>query len=230
MPASDPTLYERILSFIQTVLIPVAVETLRLLPDSVVLGTGLLALVSLCQSYGVLVLAMVELMVIQRVAATTIGSISPIGAGYDTLHQSCQPGLGFANNMRISLLETIGKPSLFPSPTMFFVSGIVAYMIGAVKEFGREIKALGGDLNARTTVGIVLSSFLIFIMLVFRYSYGCESFETLLMSMILGTIMGILIVYQNKALFGREALNILNLPMIRSVSSGKPMFVCAPSK
>jgi len=47
--------------------------------------------------------------------------------------------------------------------------------------------------------------------------------------MILGTIMGILIVFQNKALFGREGLNILNLPMIRSIDSGKPMFVCAPS-
>lgn len=229
MPASDPTLYEHIMSILLKVLLPVAVESLRLLPDSVVLGTGLLALVSLCQSYGVLVLTMVELMLIQRVTATMISGVSPIGAGPDALHQSCQPGLGFANNMRISLLETIGKASLFPSPTMFFVSGIVTYMIAAIKHFEREIKAVGGDMNARTNVAIVLSSFLIFIMLIFRYSYGCETFETLVMSMILGSAMGLIIVYQNKALFGREGLNILNLPMIKPVDSGKPMFVCGPS-
>jgi len=231
MPASDPTLYEKIVTSFQRTIVPVAVETLRLLPDSVVLGTGLLAMISLCKSYGVLVLAMVELMIVQRLAASAVGGISPIGAGHDALHQSCQPGMAFSNNMRISLLETIGKPSFFPSPTMFFVAGTVSYMIGSVKEFGREIKALGGDLTTRTTAGIVLSSFLVFVMMVFRYSYGCETFETLLMSLVLGAIMGILLIFQNKALFGREGLNILNLPMIKTVEeSNAPMFVCAPSK
>jgi hypothetical protein len=231
MPASDPTLYQKIAAFVQTVIIPVCVETLRQLPDSVVLGTALLAMISLCKSYGVLVLAMVEMMLIQRVAASGVGSISPLGAGHDALHQSCQPGMAFANNMRISLLETIGKASFFPSPTMFFLAGTVSYMIAAVKQFEREINALGGDLNTRTTVGLVLSSFFVFIMLVFRYSYGCETFETLLMSLILGSVAGILVMYQNKALFGREGLNILNLPMIKTADeSSKPMFVCAPSK
>lgn len=231
MPASDPTLYQKMAAFVQTVLLPVGVETLRQLPDSVVLGTALLAIISLCKSYGVLVLAMIELMLIQRVAASAVGSISPIGAGHDALHQSCQPGMAFANNMRISLLETIGKQSFFPSPTMFFLAGIMSYMIAAVKEFEREIKVLGGDLNTRTTVGIVLSSFFVFIMLVFRYSYGCETFETLLMSLILGSVAGVLVMYQNKALFGRDGLNILNLPIIKTIDeSGKPMFVCAPSK
>jgi hypothetical protein len=103
-------------------------------------------------------------------------------------------------------------------------------MIGSVKHFEREIKALGGDLTTRTTVSVVLSAALVFVMLIFRYSYGCESFETLLMSLIFGLIAGIVIVYQNKTIFGRDSLNILNLPMIQSAGeSGKPMYVCGPS-
>ena len=231
MPANnEPTLFQNLVGIIQTVFLPVGVETLRLLPDSVVLGTALLAIVSLCKSYGILVLTMVELMCIQRLFATLLGGIAPLGAGYDALHQTCQPGFTFPNMMRISLLETIGKPSLFPSPVMFFLTGTLAYMVGSVKEFSREIKTLGGDLQTRTTVGVVLCSFLAFIVLAFRYSYGCESFGTLLISMILGLIAGIALIFQNKALFGREGINVLNLPMILTATeSGKPMFVCAPS-
>lgn len=231
MPANEqPTLFQNLLGIINQVFLPVGVETLRLLPDSVVLGTGLLALVSLCKSYGVLVFTMVELMCIQRFFATLLGGIAPLGAGYDALHQTCQPGFAFPNMMRISVLETIGKPALFPSPVMFFLAGVMSYMVGSVKEFGREIKSLGGDLQTRTTVGVVLCSFLAFITLVFRYSYGCESFGTLFISMMFGIVVGIVLIYQNKTLFGRDAINVLNLPMILTASeSGKPMFVCAPS-
>ena len=230
MPAGDPTLFEHITALINESVVPMMIETLRLLPDSVVLGTALYSIISLCKSYGVLLLTMIELMLIQRFSASLIGSIAPIGAQHDALHMSCQPGMAFSNTMRISLLETIGKPSYFPSPTMFFLAGIISYMIGSVKHFEREIKTLGGDLTTRTTVSVVLSAALAFVMLIFRYSYGCESFETLLMSLIFGLITGIVIVYQNKTIFGRDSLNILNLPMIQTASeSGKPMYVCGPS-
>jgi hypothetical protein len=230
MPASDPTLFQHITAAVNESLVPVMIETLRLLPDSVVLGTALYSIISLCKSYGILLLTMIELMLIQRFTASVIGGIAPIGAQHDALHMSCQPGMGFSNNMRISLLETIGKPSYFPSPTMFFLAGISSYMIGSVKQFEREIKVLGGDLTTRTTISIVLSAALTFVMLIFRYSFGCESFETLLMSLIFGLIAGIVIVYQNKSIFGRDSLNILNLPMIQTAGeSGKPMYVCGQS-
>jgi len=228
--AEKPVLYERMKSAIEKSMMPVVIETLRLLPDSVVLGTSLLAMISLCKSYGVLVLTMVELMFSQRIIASIFGSIRPLGAGPDALHEVCQPGFAFPNSMRISLLESIGVPSSFPSPVIFFLTGVLTYMIGSVKEFGREINSLGGDLQIRTVVGVVLSSFLAFIVFGFRLRYGCETFGTLFISLIIGVVAGILIVQQNKALFGREGLNILNLPMILTASeSGKPMYVCAPS-
>lgn len=230
MPAGDPTLFQHVTAIVNEYVVPTMTETLRLLPDSVIIGTALYSIISLCKSYGILLLTMVELMLIQRVTASVIGGIAPIGAQHDALHMSCQPGMAFSNTMRISLLETIGKPSYFPSPTMFFLAGIISYMIGSVKQFEREIKVLGGDLTTRTTISIVLSAALAFVMLIFRYSFGCESFETLLMSLIFGLIAGLVIVYQNKTIFGRDSLNILNLPMIQTAGeSGKPMYVCGQS-
>jgi hypothetical protein len=119
---------------------------------------------------------------------------------------------------------------MFPSPTMFFLSGIIFYMIFAMEQFERELKSLSGDIAMRKKVAFVLSGLFMLAMILFRYSYGCESFGTLLVSIILGTLAGSLLVYQNLALFGKEGINILNIPIIQSaLEKGKPMYVCAPS-
>lgn len=229
MSAQTPSFFERLESY-KNLFVTVGVECLRLLPDSIVLGTALLAALSMCKSYGVMTLTMVELMLIQRVFANIIGGIAPTGAGKDAMHSVCQPGFNFPNAMRISLVEKIGIPSYFPSPVMFFLSGIISYMIASMNEFSKEIKALGGDLGVRTKVGIGMGFTLLFAMLAFRYSYGCESFGSLLVSLLLGGIMGYAILQQNTALFGRDGVNILNLPMIQTMAErGKPMFVCAPT-
>jgi len=231
MSATKPkSIFDPITAIIDKFIIPVSIESLRLLPDSIVLGTIILAGLSMCKSYGILVFTMIELMLGQRVLSNIIGGIAPVGAGNDALNMVCQPGFTFPNAMRISLVETIGIPSMFPSPVMFFLSAVISYMIAAMNEFSREIKSLGGDLGARTMVGVVMGMMLLFAMLGFRYSYGCESFGTLLVSLIVGGAAGAALVQQNKALFGRDGVNVLNLPMIKSMEErGKPMYVCAPS-
>jgi hypothetical protein len=230
MSATKESIFEKILKEVDSTLIPVSIETLRLLPDGIVLGTAILAGLSMSKSYGVLLLTMVELMFAQRVFSTAIGGIAPVGAASQSLQPVCQPGFHFSNTMRISLLEKIGVPSMFPSPSMFFLTGFVTYMIGAMQQFSREIKSLSGDISARTSVAVVLSSLFILAMFFFRYSYACESFGSLLLSVILGTIMGSALVFQNQSLFGRDSINVLNLPMIQTaIERGKPMYVCGPS-
>jgi hypothetical protein len=103
-------------------------------------------------------------------------------------------------------------------------------MLTAMQNFGREIKSLSGELKTRTNIAVVLSFLFVMARMMVRDSYGCESFGTLLLSVILGFIMGSLVVYQNVALFGRAGINVLNIPMILSgMERGKPMNVCAPS-
>jgi hypothetical protein len=140
----------------------------------------------------------------------------------------CQPGFVFGNAQRISLLETIGKESMFPSPVIFFMATVLSYMMACVQEFGREITTLGSDLQGRTIAASVLSIGLLIGILAFRYSYQCEGFGTLFVSMLFGALLGYALVQQNKAIFGRSAVNILNLPMITAASQSAPMYVCAP--
>jgi hypothetical protein len=230
MSATEDTFFKRIVAGIFSTVIPTSIEILRLLPDSLVLGVGILSALSMTKSYGVLLFTMVELMLSQRVFSMIISGIAPVGAGNNALQSMCQPGLIFPNSMRISILENIGTPSMFPSPTMFFLSGFVAYMVGAMQQFAREIKSLNGEIETRTNVALALSFLFIMAMFMFRYSYGCESFGTLLVSLILGSVMGMLLIFQNQALFGREGINVLNLPIIQSsLEKGRPMYVCGPS-
>ena len=230
MSAPIKTLADKINEFIKGTIVPVGVESLRLLPDSLILGTTILAGISMAKSYGVLLFTMVEVMLIQRVFSMIVGGIAPVGALENASEGPCQPGFIYSNMMRLSLLDTIGLQSMFPSPTMFFLAAILSYLLNAIQNFGREIKSLSGDLKQRTGIATAFSFLFILAMLMFRYSYKCESFGTLLLSVILGAIVGALIVYQNIAIFGRDSVNVLNIPMIQSsLESGKPMYVCAPS-
>jgi hypothetical protein len=195
-----------------------------------VLGVAILAFIGMSSVYAIFLGTLIELMLIQRFASTLIGSISPIGSGPDSLHEICQPGFNFPNMMRVSIIEKIGVPSSFPSPVMFFLSGMISYMIAAMNQFSNEISTLKGDLDTRTKVGMAMGGLLIFAMLAFRYSYGCDSIGPLLFSSVIGCIAGLVLLSQNLALFGRGGVNILNLPMILTgKEQGQPMYVCSPS-
>jgi len=228
--AEQKTLFDKINDFVMNTIVPVCAESLRLLPDSVILGVVILAGLSMSKSMGVLLFSMFEFMLAQRVLSMIVGGIAPVGAGENAMQAVCQPGFVFPNQLRISLVETIGIPSMFPSPSMFFLASTLSYMLNSMQNFGREIKSLSGELRTRTNIAVVLSFLFVIAMMMFRYSYGCESFGTLLLSVILGFIMGALVVQQNIALFGRDGVNVLNIPMILSgMERGKPMYVCAPS-
>jgi hypothetical protein len=210
------------------IILPILFESARILPDSVVLGTAILSAISLSKSYAVLLFTMFELMFVQRITATLIGSIAPLGAGKEALQRICEPGFQYPNLMRISLLEKIGVPSMFPSPVMFFYSGVLSYLITAMQQFGKEVKSFNSDIGVRTNLALFLSFLFILGMVLFRYTYGCETIGSLLTSLVLGYIFGVALVFQNEGLFGRDGINVLNLPMIQAVK-GKPMYVCAPS-
>lgn len=227
-PADKATLWSFLMMIKNKFIVPVSLETVRLLPDSIVFGTIVLSLLSMSQSYGFLLLAMFEVMIGQRVVATFMSSISPTGAGPDSLHEVCQPGFQYANLMRISMVETIGKPSAFPSPTILFVTSVVSYLVSAIRQFKREITVLGGDLPTRTYIGVGIGMLLIMSLFSFRFTYGCETIGSLIISILIGAIVGFLLVQQNMLLFGRGAVNVLNLPMILTPQErGTPMYVCS---
>ena len=113
---------------------------------------------------------------------------------------------------------------------MFFLVGLVTYIISSIQQFKQEITTLGGDVNLRTIIASVLSIIFIIFMFIYRIVYGCDSFGNILLTMIFGLVAGIALMYQNLALFGRDGVNVLNMPLIVSAAeSGKPMYVCAPT-
>lgn len=223
-------MFTNLVELTRKLIIPPTTDFVRLLPDGLVLGVGFLAFISFCKSYGVLLASMVELMLIQRLLATAVAGLSPIMGGPNYKEPVCQTGFMYKNLMRASLVETIGRPSYFPSPTMFFLAGTLSYMVSCVQEFTKEITTLGGDISNKKVVTAVFSLLFLLVVFMFRINYGCEEFGPLLLSLIFGAIAGFMVMQQNKVLFGRESVNIMNLPIIISAAEmGKPMFVCGPT-
>jgi hypothetical protein len=225
---SAPNIVERFTTEFNNIITPVILESIRILPDSVVLGTAILSAISLSKSYAVLLFTMFELMFVQRIASMLIGGIAPVGAGPQAQQRVCEPGFQYPNLMRISLLEKIGVPSMFPSPVMFFFSGVLSYLICAMQQFGKEVKSFNSDIGVRTNIALGLSFIFMLVMVLFRYTYGCETPGSIITSLVLGYIFGIALVFQNQGIFGRDGINVLNLPMIQP-ATGKPVYVCAPS-
>jgi hypothetical protein len=210
--------------------IAVLIESIRIFPDSLVLGVALLSIISLNRAYALLLLAMMEVMGVQRILASFLGGIAPIAGGSGAFSSICQPGFSFPNTMRISLLETLGKPSAFPSPVMFFIAAITTYMVASLQEFEKELNTLGADLSARTQAALFLSGILILAVFMMRLTYGCETFGSVFMSLLVGLLAGYGSFAFHRSVFGREGVNVLSLPLIRTMDErGKPLYVCAPS-
>lgn len=223
-------MYTELVRISRALIIPPTTDFVRLLPDGLVLGVGFLAFISFCKSYGVLLASMLEIMLIQRLSSNAVAAVSPILGGPNFKEPVCQNGFMYKNLMRVSIVETLGCPSQFPSPTMFFLAAVLTYMVTSVQEFTKEITTLGGDMTTRKTITMVFSALFLLVVLIFRNVYGCEDFGPLLLSLIFGALVGFLIMQQNKALFGRGSVNIMNLPIITSAAEmGKPMFVCGPT-
>jgi len=85
-------------------------------------------------------------------------------------------------------------------------------------------------MSNRRIITSIFSVLFLLVVFIFRNVYGCEDFGPLLLSLIFGALVGFLIMQQNKVLFGRGSVNIMNLPIITSAAEmGKPMFVCGPT-
>jgi hypothetical protein len=206
-----------------------AQELLRVLPDSVIFGSILLALVT--QSYSTTIFAgsMVE-------ASVVASGLRGLFSYLDLFHlgpvSATDPGLCVSGYVTPTLetLTYFGRESIdasMPSFPSFFVATAAAYVVGSMYTQKQELEALGPAYSSRFYIALFASFLLLLIQSVYRLATGCEGVGTLIMSMFFGFICGGLLVYQNNSLFGRDATNLTGIPLLRErTRDKKPLYVC----
>jgi hypothetical protein len=206
---------------------PAPREFLRAMPDSLFLGTSTFALITQSFPLGILVLAMMELILIQVVLSSFIKGLQPNGH----IASSDQCTTGLPSLYQITAVGKLLEITTFPSGPIFFVVGVLSYIFFSILNFREELEELGKqepEWKARLPLSVVFSSTLIVLFVVYRVWSGCDTTIPALGTTLFGFGAGYLVYLLHAYLFGRDSINMLGLPLLADrASGGRPLYVCA---
>jgi membrane-associated phospholipid phosphatase len=209
------------------VLAPAGSDLMRSAPDNLFLGTSIFALLTQNFALGVLVVAMAEFGLLNRLLGGFIGAVQDNRA---VPHSDvCLPGI--PSPLQISAVGTLLTGYSFPSGPTFFMSATLMYIFSSIQNFNEELSVLGQrepDWTARKYMSMVFSIILILAFMVYRLMNSCEPIFTAMGSVILGSIAGVAIFTIHLYVFGREGVNFLGLPQLTNrFTPENPLQVCA---
>lgn len=201
-------------------------EFLRAMPDSLFLGTSTFALITQSFPLGILTLAMMELIIIQVLLSSFVKGLQPNG---HIPSDQCTSGL--PSLYQITAIGKLLEISTFPSGAIFFVVGTLSYILFSILNFRNELEELGKqepEWKVRLPLSILFSATLIVLFVAYRVVSGCDNVFSGLGSTIFGIGGGFLIYLIHNYLFGRDAINMLGLPLLADrAAGGRPLYVCA---
>ena len=147
--------------------------------------------------------------------------------------RTCRSGFTGAT---LESLSVFGESSQlpFPSSHTFMLSFIASYILSVIVAFKDELDILGPTYGETYKGRIYFSTAafaaMMFVAMTYRLFYSCDSFMVILVSFVIGVTAGALVVQQNKALLGLEALNLLGVPILRKrTATGNELLVCSAS-
>lgn len=215
-------------TFLNTIL-PISYEGARLLPDSLLFGTGLLSLVTYQTPMMFLFLTVALSFVASNLITGSVQTFIPEIMPSTTPSPQCYTGLFSATPMRLSLLKEFADPcSGFPNASMFILASFVFYCIGGVLQQADILAQLGPDFQAKMPAICVLSSLILIAFTIYLLKFGCSGFLTVLFSVGAGAMFGGVLSVLYSLIFGQESINILGLPLfVKRDETGQPLYICA---
>lgn len=220
------------MGFIGNTLTPVIKESIRLLPDGIVIASGFFALVTLSFPYAVFFASMVEATFLYRLIAylASFLNIAYPELIKDRFSSMCRTGFSTADINTLSMFRT-SDYSPFPSAPLFMLSTAASYLFGTLNRQSKELEALGPAYSSRYYLSFMLLSMLLIIFSIYRVYYNCDSFGIILMTIPIGFMIGNFLVYQNRRLLGangEQSINLLGIPLLRNrAANGQRLYVCA---
>lgn len=204
------------------------VEQTRILPESVLFGVGIMALVTQSFSSSILLLSLFETLLIGT-------GLKNLFTYIDFFHTSplqyqdstCLPASLFPSIERLLNFTSKDVKSAFPSFPILFLTTAASYIISSMYAQKEELEALGPEYSSRYYIAIFISFILLFSLSAYRIAFNCEGAGIVILSLVLGIILGALFVYQNNLLFGRDSTNLTAIPLLKDrTSENKPLYVC----
>lgn len=209
---------------------PVISETFRLLPDGILFGSAFFALLSQSYPMTIFVVTMLEASIV-GVALQKLLTFMDLSHTLPSITEdpsNCYPSTFAPSLETLMTLNRDTLSSAFPSFPIFFMSTAAAYIVGAMWSMKRELEALGSDYAARFYIAVAVTSLLLFATITYRLSFTCDGVGILIVTLLIGLVLGGLLAYQNIHLLGRDAVNFAGIPLlVERTKDGKPLYVCS---
>jgi len=207
---------------------PVVLEIIRLFPDSLVISSGIFALATLSFPYAMMFVSLLEATFLFhgiRYLTSFLNMVDPTSAAHASL-ATCRTGFSTVNLTSLSLFANSSK-STFPSAPIYIVCVAASYLFSSLQNLSDELSALGPKYSSRYYTSLVLLFSLLVVFCAFRLASSCDSFGTLIGTVPIGIVVGILLLWQNMRLLGKPSVNLLGIPLLSNkTADGKTIYVC----
>jgi hypothetical protein len=125
------------------------------------------------------------------------------------------------------LLEQ-GSRNIFPNQPLYLISFAAAYCIQSLLNFSEEASELGPKVSNRTYLALAGAALFVGLYALYLSAFGCESFFSLALTIVIGALVGILICFQNTMLFGKSSVNLMFIPPLAKRSGMDYICVSSP--
>jgi len=214
---------------VDNTIVPVVVGAMRLFPDGLIVSSALFAAFTLSLPFAVFSATMMEsALVFQflQYCSTFLGLIPAYNSS--TQNAKCRTGFIQPNTLlAMSMFSSSAVHSPFPSAPLFMLSTASAYIFGTLNAQSKELQALGPAYSSRYYMSAVFLSMLLLIFIGFRVLYECDTPAVAILTVPVGLILGFVLVWQNKSLFGDTSINLLGIPQLYNrAASGEQIYIC----
>lgn len=208
---------------------PVLGEILRIFPDGILWGVGFFSVLTLSYPFGIMFVALVESLLLYHgihSLNTYLGVFTDNSTDKSVSSLACKTGFTGVTLQTLSLFG-LHKGFAFPSAPIYIVSVVLSYIISTMIVFKRDLESLGIDYSSRLYLSSIGLSSLFIAFILFRSYNECDTVFNILVSAMVGLVVGALILEQNKNILGKEGVNILGIPILYGrTASGESLYVC----
>jgi hypothetical protein len=191
-------------------------------PAIFTLGSLFLSFITLNYPIFLLSLASGEALLIQNVLrgvsnymATAESIDESKGIGKDAKCKSRYEG---SESTKFKYLLDNGVTTAFPNSALYFLSFVSAYCIQSMSFFTQECYERGSSYSIRPYMAYISAAMCIILFSIFTLLYSCDTPLGVILSVVVGLLVGFVLCYQNYLLFGKPGVDMLFIPPLVSRS------------
>ena len=194
-------------------------EFILLFPDSLVFGSLLFGIITVSFVHSLLFISIIE----SLVALYGLQGLFSFLIGKSNITEHC------TSKFHTAVFQDlfVGSNSNNPSYYTYVVAVVSSYVLTSLYYLNDELEVLDASFIKQYNMSLFLLVGLPIAYSIFRMVNGCDTVSSTFLGLFFGLVIGVVLCYQNKQVFGRESINFLGIPLLRSkTANNEPIYIC----